>query len=374
MKDALAEKLLARIMDWKPEDVALQMRDLQVLSTMKYNNYQQFAPGMRFVESLALWLQQFNTKEERDCTYDFVRRRLIFISELEMQHLVTIAFPDFIRPFLLQQASESSGNSPFKLNKLVNGEHYKMALRKSLFLALSDGAHIDMFRRVNPLLTHEQVLPYYRIDEGEANDLILKLRNDLERTFSTKDNDPRFTNLFLLDDFSGSGYSYSRRDGDNFDGKIIRVMKSIYFADSPLNTLFNKSDLSIIVVLYSATERAKKRIKEIVGEFQRKFNCACNFHLITIQELPATLRVDNYGDSKLESILKNYFDDKIVDADYKKGKIDNPHYGFDECALPLILYHNAPNNTIPILWFGGDFNYHGLFPRVSRHKEGGSLR
>ena len=136
MKDALAEKLLARIMDWTAEDVASQRRDLQVISSMKYNDYQQFAPGMRFVESLALWLQQFETKEERICAYDFVRRRLIFISELEMQHLVTIAFPDFIRPFLMQQASELSGNSPFKLDQLINGKHYKTALRKSLFLAM----------------------------------------------------------------------------------------------------------------------------------------------------------------------------------------------------------------------------------------------
>ncbi len=374
MKEALAQKLLARIMDWKPEDVAFQWRDLHVLSSLKYNDYQQFAPGMRFVESLALWLQQFNTKEERDCAYDFIRRRLVFISELEMQHLVTIAFPDFIRPLLLKQASELSGNSRFKLSQLVNGEHYKTALRKSLFLALSDGAHIDMFRRANPLLTHEQVLPYYKIDEGEAKDLISDLQNDLKVTLSTKDNDLRFTNLFLLDDFSGSGYSYSRKEGEDFNGKIIRIMKSIYFPGLPLNALFDKSDLSIIVVLYSATERAKKRIKEVVSEFQSKFNYSCHFHLITIQELPATLGVDNYGDSKLEPILKKYFDPKVIDAHYKKGRIEKPYYGFDECALPLILYHNAPNNTIPILWFSEDSNHHGLFPRVSRHKEGGSAR
>ncbi len=374
MKDALAEKLLARIMDWTAEDVASQRRDLQVISSMKYNDYQQFAPGMRFVESLALWLQQFETKEERICAYDFVRRRLIFISELEMQHLVTIAFPDFIRPFLMQQASELSGNSPFKLDQLINGKHYKTALRKSLFLAMSDGAHIDIFRRANPSLTHEQILPYYRIDDEEARDLLLKLREDLPKESSIDEDDAKFVNLFLLDDFSGSGYSYARKDEEDYDGKIIRILKSIYYSGLALNTLFDKANLRVIVVLYSATERAERKINETVSEFQKVFDCSCDFRLMTIQELPTALGVNNYSDMRLESLLKHYFDPRVVDTNYEKGKTDNPQYGFDECALPLILFHNTPNNSIPILWFGGGFNYHGLFPRVSRHKQGGTSR
>ena len=42
-----------------------------------------FSPGRRFIESLALWLRQFETKEERRLAYDFVRERLIFISNAE---------------------------------------------------------------------------------------------------------------------------------------------------------------------------------------------------------------------------------------------------------------------------------------------------
>ena len=67
---------------------------------------------------------------------------------------------------------------------------------------------------------------------------------------------------------------------------------------------------------------------------------------------------------------KEYYDDSIETPSYKKGKHDEPYLGFNECALPLILYHNTPNNTLPILWF--EYNkgvYRGLFPRINRHSE-----
>jgi hypothetical protein len=51
MRDALAERLLANVMAWTPEDVARERPVLQALAALKYDEYQQFSPGMRFVES-----------------------------------------------------------------------------------------------------------------------------------------------------------------------------------------------------------------------------------------------------------------------------------------------------------------------------------
>ncbi len=88
MRDILAERLLARVMKWNPQDLARERPDLQALAALKYDAYQQFSPGMRFIESLALWLEQFTKDEERRTAYKFVRERLVFISEVEMKHLV----------------------------------------------------------------------------------------------------------------------------------------------------------------------------------------------------------------------------------------------------------------------------------------------
>jgi hypothetical protein len=53
------------------------------LARYKYDEYQQYAPGRRFIESLALWLRQLQSEAERRTAYEFVRRRLIFVSTAE---------------------------------------------------------------------------------------------------------------------------------------------------------------------------------------------------------------------------------------------------------------------------------------------------
>ena len=62
MKKELAETLLTKIMGWSDAEKAEERALLESFASYKYDEYQQFAPGRRFLESLALWLQQFETK------------------------------------------------------------------------------------------------------------------------------------------------------------------------------------------------------------------------------------------------------------------------------------------------------------------------
>ena len=97
MKDELAQVLLAKVMNWTDEEDAAERPYLQVMAAYKYDEYQQFSPGMRFIESLALWLKQFQTVEERQIAYDFVKSRMVFISRAEMEHLVASAYSNIIQ-------------------------------------------------------------------------------------------------------------------------------------------------------------------------------------------------------------------------------------------------------------------------------------
>jgi len=63
LKDELAEALLARVMGWDQQKVAQERAVLQDMARYKYDEYHQFAPGQRFIESLALWLRQFPAGE-----------------------------------------------------------------------------------------------------------------------------------------------------------------------------------------------------------------------------------------------------------------------------------------------------------------------
>ena len=73
----------------------------------------------------------------------------------------------------------------------------------------------------------------------------------------------------------------------------------------------------------------------------------------------------------LESILTNadYYDPKAFDKHIAVGGTTSAQLGFAACALPVVLSHNTPNNSVYILWGPETFKFFGLFPRVSRHRE-----
>src|SRR5260370_15766553 len=94
MKDENAQQLLAKVMGWQdPDTVRTKVPTLQLLADYKYDQYQRFRPGKRFVESLALWLAQFDASD-RALALDFVREQLVYLSEQEFSHLVQLAYPD----------------------------------------------------------------------------------------------------------------------------------------------------------------------------------------------------------------------------------------------------------------------------------------
>ena len=179
---------------------------LQAFATWKYDEYEQYWPGERFLESLARWLDQFDTTD-RPVALEFVRRRLLFVSRAEIQHLVSMAFTDFVRPILFRKVAASLGVKSYYVGKIAKSDDYTVALRRTLFLGLSDGAHIDVFRKYNPQLSNEQVWLTYEVSAPKVADLQRQLAAHLKillRRDPTND-EAKFQHLVLLDDFSGSG-------------------------------------------------------------------------------------------------------------------------------------------------------------------------
>jgi hypothetical protein len=65
---------------------------------------------------------------------------------------------------------------------------------------------------------------------------------------------------------------------------------------------------------------------------------------------------------------EKYFDSRANDKHMKVGGTDG-RLGFADCALPVVLSHNTPNNAVYLLWGPEQYKYSGLFPRVVRHKD-----
>lgn len=370
MKKELGERLLAKIMNWTDAEKAAERARLEAFASYKYDEYQQFSPGRRFIESLALWLRQFKPGEERTIAYEFVRNRLIFISNDEINYLVGLVFPTVLRGRLLQDtAATQSELGAYQIKALAETPDYRSRLRRTLVLGLSDGARTDRFRRANPLdITNEQVFHAYDISDGKVESLAGKLRKDLVNVLgrSPTDDEGRFQYVVLLDDFSASGTSAIRREDGVWDGKIPRIIQQLE-SDGPLGRAIAPSSVQVMIVIYVASEQAIVHIKRELGDltFSRG---AVTLHVI--HSLCPRTRLDDVHDAEILRLAhKDEYFDEVVDDENAAVGGTSKRLGYADGRLPLVLSHNTPNNSIYLLWAEDVENVLGLFPRVDRHRK-----
>lgn len=357
MRTLLADKLLAKIMEWTPEEIDRERPLMQAMADLKWNEYQQFSPGTRFLESLIKWLQQFETLEDRKTGYRLVRDHLIFISSEQLAHLVDILFSEKVNPILIKKTSTEKGFSPHLVTKILNDPLYKNNLRMSLFIGLSDGSRIDQFRR-GASLNNEQVIATYTISDEKILDMLGKLQETIPGS--------KFKTIFLIDDFTASGKTYCRPDGG---GKLGKIFKSIFDEKEDYYPAVDHTNLEIHLLFYIATMDALENIKQGIADWKSKNNkdFTCTVHCLLPIDDAVKQRITS--DPDMMAFMEKYFDRDVVDEHYKKGKHDQPFLGFNECGLPVVLNHNSPNNSVAILWLPADKKYKGLFPRISRHRE-----
>ena len=131
---------LSEIMGWENDRAREEFAWLRLMSRMKYDGYQDFLAGMRFIESLADWLQQFKP-QERTAAYDLVRTTLVYISTGELNHLVEIFYPETVQWRLQKAVAERLGIPPYRVwARRESADLYRRLLRQTLFVELSDGA------------------------------------------------------------------------------------------------------------------------------------------------------------------------------------------------------------------------------------------
>jgi len=368
MRDKLAERLLAKVMAWSPEDVGRERPILQAMASYKYDEYHQFSPGMRFVESLAQWLEQFKTPQQKEVAYSFVKSKLIFVSSAEMNHFVSMAYYDYVRPFLLKKVAAENALNEYHVHKLASTAAFKIRQRQCLFLGLSDGARTDVFRRFNsPELSHEQVLQNYEVSSGRTKILLDELAKDLSGLIGKEapKEEITFRTIVLLDDFSASGRSYlMEKDGGNdFSGKIAGFHRSITVGDARFLADIKKAE--IIVLLYCGTDQAREHLSVHLERLWKPLSVS--YRIIIVHPLTNEITLTPTQDPQLNALIDGYYDPDIEDEHTRKGGGD-VKYGFSGCGLPLVLAHNTPNNSLYLLWAESK-KLRALFPRVHRHRK-----
>ena len=363
---------LSEIMDWDTPRSRDEFAWLGLMAKMKYDGYEDFRAGARFVESLADWLQQF-LQADREVAYDFIRRHLVYVGPAEMNHLVELFFPETVQWRLMQAAAYRCGVPTYRVwADAAATECYQRLLRQTLFIELSDGARIELFRRSNAeVISNEQVVTAPRIIKAKWDELLEDLRKSLKEV-----PEARFAFVFLVDDFIASGTTLLRWEGKRRDwnGKLARFWKDLE-AEGVIDTHFER-DWILCVHHYLATHRGKQAAErgneealesrrwEGKGWFERVL---FSYGMILGEDFP----VDEVRHGEFLRLVQTYYDDSIETEPIKLGGED-ARRGFGKCALPLILAHNAPNNAIALLWAdtagkNGKHAMRPLFRRRQRH-------
>jgi hypothetical protein len=220
-------------------------------------------------------------------------------------------------------------------------------------IGASDGARLDRLRRASNLST-EQFLQGPAATPAQIG----PLAKTLAEQQSTDDEYAPFEHVFFVDDFSGSGRTLVRDGSDGPEGKLVRLHKDLAEAADAGYVL---PDVAGTIVLYCASAQAEKQITENVNK-----TGLGNWKVRAVHLLPANLRVTETNPAMAE-LARDYFDPTTEDK--HKGPVP---LGYSECALPLVLAHNTPNNSICPLWMDtrddlGSLKRRALFPRYERH-------
>ncbi|MET4212826.1 hypothetical protein [Bradyrhizobium sp. LA2.1] len=382
LNDRMALSLLAEIMGWPEDDQTVATHEyawLRMMSAVKYDGYSYFRAGVRFLESLATWLKQFDPKD-RAAAYDFIKRRLVYISLPEMQRLVETFVPEIVTPHLRQTVAIGLGIKPYEVwtNK-IGADAFKRCLRKTLFVGMSDGSRIDMLRRANAgRISTEQVVPMMNVDRDKWRDLSKNLQEAQGMSPGEK-----FDCVYLIDDFTASGTTFIRQNKEGeWKGKLkkfndlIRSARLDLVDDFPIAEQY---ELHIHHYISSAQARGAllQRLEFAKAQWS-EWTCAA--HTVTESLLlPNTQPLSRPNDDSMLDLGIKYYDHEIFTRAEKHcreaGQADMK-LGYADCALPIVLEHNTPNNSIPLLWAetegkGGAHKMRSLFYRRDRH---GSLQ
>ena len=353
MKDELASRALARVLQWDAGEVAGRGADLQVMSTLKYDEYEGFRPGEGFLEHLTAWLSQLDPAD-RERAVTFVRDELVFISRAELDHLIETVYPDIIRPLLVRETAARIEVPTWRVRTITESREFRDIQRRTLVLALGDGARIDRLRRTSEL-SHEQFYLAPELSDESAGRMARTLRK------AVNDDEALFEQVLLVDDFAGSGVTTLRKDGAGWTGRLERTR-------AHLDKIAGKAvvdEPKVWVLVYLASTQAKEHIETAMQER------GLGWDLHVVQEIGPDLRVD---DEAMLRMCRDYFDDTNYEilGHHVRTAPGDVRVGFGDGRLPVVLSHNTPNNSISILWAdttdrAGSGNQRGLFPRRHRH-------
>lgn len=359
MNDNLALDTISRLLEWDRtgrdrEEFAL----LKLMSQFKYDNYEGYEPGCRFYTNLIGWLKQFNSVEDREVAYDFLKKNLIFFSRHDLTHLVHRLRPAIHRTIAHRVAKEK--NVPQWEVLSAEKTAFDIQLRQSLFVGLSDGAKMDIFRRDNEgRVSNEQTLLAYDVSIDKWKDMLKELNKDF--TKHSWEGKRVFKHVFLIDDFTASGTTLINYDEETkeWKGKVKKFLNALIAARVEMLAKFNDEILDelchIHIHHYVGTAFSETEVKKRVAAYEAylsetlsqnnaqhpKFDFKVTFGIV----LDESIKITKESHPDFYALITKYYDKSVETETTKCIK-----YGYKQGSLPLVFEHNTPNNSVGIIW------------------------
>ncbi|KQN75045.1 hypothetical protein [Devosia sp. Leaf64] len=364
MNKTVALRLLAEIMGWDDRTAGEEYQWLGFMAKLKYDGYRDFVAGARFLESLAGWLRQFE-QDDRPAAYALMKENLVYFGPIEIRRLVESFYPDVVFPWAIGEVARRE-SIPDWLVAAQRPAQLRKLLRQTLFVALSEGAHTDAIRHANPSLSNEQIIVSHQVDDEKWEGLVKDLRTD------TGDPNALFARAYLVDDFTASGTTLIRREVNGaWKGKIPKFLDRVAMTESK-SSIFEKG-WTLGVHHYISTTQADAASKLLIrqSEGDSKLELPAGLDMTYGYLLPSTTRHDVEVDP-LKSLIHRYYDKAIESRHNSAGGGGTAiNAGYKDCALTVVLDHNTPNNSLPIIWAesAGETGHamRPLFRRRQRH-------
>lgn len=368
MKAKLAMRLLADLMDWDENQATAEFSWLALLVEAKYDHYHGYSPGAHFFANLLAWIGQFK-QEDRKTAYNFLRNRLIYVCQREMHHLVNLTMPSIQEEMRRQVAAELSLPYYKTWGNAQAETRLKLMGIRTLYVGLSDGAKTDVFRRENEgHVSNEQVVAASEISDEKWNKLTKELRKRLDLNgFNTEE--ALFERICLLDDFTASGTTLIRYEENEWSGKIPTFCRQ---NKDRVGTSQDKAIAEgcwIHAHHYLASDKASSITVDKADQYQRensKFKLVLTFSYV----LGSDIVIDDTSLPDLVKLFTDHYDPSIEDNIVGK----DIWFGYKQGGLPLVLYHNTPNNSVALLWASSTSRWAApapkmkpLFSRKKRH-------
>lgn len=372
MKEKQAQRLVGNLMGWDLERATAEFAWLELMVTYKFDDYQQYGPGHRFYVHLLRWLSQF-PPASRECAWKLLREHLIYVSQDEMHHLVSLTGPVIERE-MRAAVAKRLGLPVYLVEADPKAQFVLREMRcRTLYVGVSDGARIDVFRRYNEGdVNNEQVVAMIEISEKKQVKLKEKLAKRLKEMGSTAED--TFEWVCLIDDFTASGTTSIRYDEKKkeWDGKVHRFMDELSAtADRPLTS----KDAHIQVHHYLATKAASAKVTDLLAKYRAQ-QADMRFIPSFSYVLPSDVVVSAQSHPEIAGLLQGRYDPSIENSHTEDdGGIA---LGYKQGGLPLVLDHNTPNNSLATFWarsnpkaknYSANNHMWPLFPRRQRHSD-----